>query len=88
MIVIEVRGAVRKWITLGSEGHGFTLCDIRNIGKRQCLPFILTDQPSLAAVWRVHCVGQCGSRKGIWGAMALVQAREEGVHNSQMLDIY
>lgn len=29
-IVKDVREVVRKWITLGGEGHGkFTLCDIR-----------------------------------------------------------
>lgn len=33
-------------------------------------------------------MGQCKVNKGIWGAMALIQAREEGVHNNQILDIY
>lgn len=74
-IVEDIREVVRKWITLGGEGHGkLTLCDIRKHWKM--MASILHFNQSVQLLNRDYSRwGNCRSRKtsrGIW-----LQSRQE-----------
>ena len=62
VIVTDVREAVKKPITSGSEGHGLILCDIRKHWK-----MAVSVVPLHGSAWLLyggHTVwGNCGSRK-------------------------
>lgn len=73
----DVREAVKKPITSGSEGHGLVLCDTRKHWK-----MTVSAVPLNGSAWLLygHIVGgNCESGKVSWGAAALVLAEAGSV---------
>lgn len=76
-IVLDVREAVRKWITLGGEGHGnFTGVTLEYIRERQYLPYTVTGEPG-CCMEDMPCGETVDAGKPV-GAAAVVQAGDGG----------